>query len=71
MERVILQGGFGNRARAVAVKADADGRGAGRDAEVSVCKCGDGRLVPTWRSTVRRRKGAGPRVLRLPASYGP
>lgn len=59
MERIILEGGFGNNARAVAVKADSDRRGAECDAEISVCKCGDEHLVSTWRSTLRRRKDAG------------
>lgn len=59
MERIILEGGFGNNAWAVAVKADADRRGAGCDAEVSVCKRGYERLVSAWRGTASRRKGAG------------
>lgn len=59
MERVILEGGFGNNAWAVAVKADSDRRGAECDVEVSVYKCGDGHLVSTWRGTARRRKDAG------------
>lgn len=59
MERIILEGGFGNGARAVAVKAGAGRRGAGCDAEVSVCKCGGDRLVSTRRGTASRRKDAG------------
>lgn len=59
MERVILEGGFGNHAWAVAMRADSDRRGAECDVEVSVYKCGDERLVSTWRGTVRRRKDAG------------
>jgi hypothetical protein len=59
MERVILEGGFGNRAWAVAVKADSDRRGAECDIEVSVCKCGDEHLVSAWRGTASRRKDAG------------
>lgn len=59
MERIILEGGFGNRAWAVTMKADADRRGAECDVEVSVYKCGGEHLVSTWRSTVRRRKDAG------------
>lgn len=59
MERIILEGGFGNNAWAVAVKADSDRRGAECDVEVSVYKCGDGHLVSTWRGTARRRKDAG------------
>lgn len=59
MERIILEGGFGNNAWAVTMKADSDRRGAECDVEVSVYKCGDEHLVSTWRSTVRRRKDAG------------
>lgn len=58
MERIILEGGFGNRAWAVAMKADSDRRGAECGVEVSVYKCGDGHLVSTWRGTVRRRRDA-------------
>lgn len=58
MERIILEGGFGNHAWAVTMKADSDRRGAECDVEVSVYKCGDEHLVSTWRSTVRRRKDA-------------
>lgn len=68
MERIILEGGFGNHAWAVTMKADADRRGAECDVEVSVYKCGDGRLVSTWRSTAQKKRRR-PRVLRLPASY--
>lgn len=59
MERIILEGGFGNHAWAVTMKADSDRRGAECDIEVSVYKCGDGHLVSTWRGTARRRKDAG------------
>ena len=59
MERIILEGGFGNHAWAVAMKAVSDRRGAECDVEVSVYKCGDEHLVSTWRSTVRRREDAG------------
>lgn len=59
MERIILEGGFGNHAWAVTVKADSDRRGAECDVGISVYKCGDEHLVSTWRSTVRRRKDAG------------
>lgn len=59
MERIILEGGFGNHAWAVTMKADSDRRGAECDVEISVYKCGDEHLVSTWRSTVRRRKDAG------------
>lgn len=59
MERIILEGGFGNHARAVTVKAGSDRRGAECDVEICVYKCGDEHLVSTWRSTVRRRKDAG------------
>lgn len=59
MERIILEGGFGNNSWAVTVKADSDRRGTECDVEVSVYKCGDGRLVSTWRGTARRRKDAG------------
>lgn len=59
MERIILEGGFGNRAWAVAVKADSDRRGAECGIGVSVCKCGDGHLVSTRRGTASRRKDAG------------
>ena len=59
MERIILEGGFGNRAWAVTMKADSDRRGAECDIEVSVYKCGDEHLVSTWRGTARRRKDAG------------
>ena len=59
MERIILEGGFGNRAWAVAMKADSDRRGAECDIEVSVYKCGDEHLVSTWRGTASRRKDAG------------
>lgn len=59
MERIILEGGFGNHAWAVTMKADSDRRGAECDVEISVYKCGDEHLVSTWRSTVHRRKDAG------------
>lgn len=59
MERIILEGGFEKHARAVAMKAGSDRRGAECDIEVSVCKCGDGHLVSTWRGTASRRKDAG------------
>lgn len=59
MERIILEGGFGNHAWAVTMRADADRRGAECDIEVSVYRCGDGHLVSTWRGTARRRKDAG------------
>lgn len=59
MERVILEGGFGNHALAVTMRADSDRRGAECDVEVSVYKCDDSQLVTTWRGTVRRRKDAG------------
>lgn len=59
MERIILEGGFGNRAWAVTMKADSDRRGAECDVEVSVYKCGDEHLVSTWRGTASRRKDAG------------
>lgn len=59
MERIILEGGFGNNAWAVTMKADADGRKAECDVEVSVYKCGDEHLVSTWRGTASRRKDAG------------
>lgn len=59
MERIILEGGFGNRAWAVAMRADSDRRGAECDIEVSVYKCGDEHLVSTWRGTARRREDAG------------
>ena len=59
MERIILEGGSGNRAWAVTMKADSDRRGAECDIEVSVYKCGDDRLVSTWRGIARRRKDAG------------
>lgn len=59
MERIILEGGFGNHAWSVTMKADADRRGAECDVEVSVYKCGDAHLVSTWRGTVSRRKDAG------------
>lgn len=59
MERIILEGGFGNRAWAVTMKADSDRRGAECDIEVSVYKCGDEHLVSTWRGTASRRKDAG------------
>lgn len=58
MERIILEGGFGNHAWAVTMKADSDRRGAECDVEVSVYKCGDGLLVSTWRGTARRREDA-------------
>lgn len=59
MERIILEGGFGNHAWAVTMKADSDRRGAECDIEVSVYKCGYEHLVSTWRGTVSRRKDAG------------
>lgn len=59
MERIILEGGFGNHAWAVTMKADADRRGAECDVEVSVYRLGDEHLVSTWRSTVRRGEDAG------------
>lgn len=59
MERIILEGGFGNHAWAVTMKADSDRRGAECDVEVSVYKCGDSQLVTTWRGIARRRKDAG------------
>lgn len=71
MERIILEGGFGNHAWAVTMKADSDRRGAECDVEVSVYKCGDEHLVSTWRGTARRRKDAGRVVLRVPAPYSP
>lgn len=58
MERIILEGGFGNRGWAVTMKADSDRRGAECDVEVSVYKCGDEHLVSTWRGTASRRKDA-------------
>lgn len=48
MERIILEGGFGNHAWAVTMKADSDRRGAECDVEISVYKCGDEHLVSTW-----------------------
>lgn len=59
MERIILEGGFDKHAWAVTMRADSDRRGAECDVEVSVYKCGDGRLVSTWRGTASRRKDAG------------
>lgn len=59
MERIILEGGFGNGAWAVTLKADSDRRGAECDVEVSVYKCCDSCLVSTWRGTVRRKKDVG------------
>lgn len=59
MERIILEGGFGSHAWALTMKADSDRRGAECDAEVYVYKCGDSKLVSTWRGTVSRRKDAG------------
>lgn len=59
MERIILEGGFGNHAWAVTMRADSDRRGAECDVEVSVYKCGDEHLVSTWRGTARRGKDAG------------
>lgn len=59
MERIILEGGFGNNAWAVTMKADSDRRGAECDVEISVYKCGDEHLVSTWRGTASRRKDAG------------
>lgn len=59
MERIILEGSFGNHAWAVTMKADSDRRGAECDVEISVYKCGDEHLVSTWRSTVHGRKDAG------------
>lgn len=59
MERIILEGGFGNHAWAVTMKADADRRGAECEVEICVYKCGDEHLVSTWRGTARRREDAG------------
>lgn len=59
MERIILEGGFGNHAWAVTMKADADRRGAECDVELCVYKCGDEHLVSTWRGTARKREDAG------------